>query len=257
MVNLYPHQEEVLRKTRNFKRVAYYLDMGLGKTFVGSEKANSFKEKIVVVCQKSKLQDWMEHFQNNYDLEVFNLRKTTALPPKKCVGVINYDLLYRREFAFSDFTLLLDESGMIQNENAKRTKYILKLKPTNVILLSGTPTSGKYEKLYSQLKLLGWDISKKDFYKEYTITKSISVGNFSIPVVVGYKNVDKLKQILKEHGAVFMKSEDVINLPMANTIVMNDLPPKGYKSFMQTGIARIDGRDLIEIPPCRKGCTHV
>ena len=245
MVNLYPHQKEVLKKTQSFNRVAYYLDIGLGKTFVGSEKANSFKEKIVVVCQKSKLQDWIEHFQNNYDLEVFNLRKTTALPSKKCVGVINYDLLYRREFAFSDFTLLLDESGMIQNENAKRTKYILKLKPTNVILLSGTPTSGKYEKLYSQLKLLGWDISKKDFYKEYIVTKSISVGNFSIPVVVGYKNVDKLKQILKEHGAVFMKSEDVINLPMANTIVMNDLPPKGYKSFMQTGIARIDGRDLI------------
>lgn len=27
---LYPHQKEVLEKTKNLNRVAYYMDMGLG-----------------------------------------------------------------------------------------------------------------------------------------------------------------------------------------------------------------------------------
>lgn len=33
-----PHQEEVLNLTDDKNRCAYYLDMGLGKTFVGAEK---------------------------------------------------------------------------------------------------------------------------------------------------------------------------------------------------------------------------
>lgn len=65
--------------------------------------------------------------------------------------------------SLEDFTLLLDESSMIQNDKAKRTKAILKLKASNVILLSGTPVGGKYENLYSQLKLLGWKITKNNF----------------------------------------------------------------------------------------------
>lgn len=55
---------------------------------------------------------------------------------------------------FRDFTLMLDESSMITNPTAKRTKFVHALEPENVILLSGTPTGGKYEKLWSQLKLL-------------------------------------------------------------------------------------------------------
>ena len=79
------------------------------------------------------------------------------------VGVINYDLVFRRKYIahITDFTLLLDESSLICNENAKRSKFILKLQTESVILLSGTPTAGKYERLWSQLKLLGWDINKK------------------------------------------------------------------------------------------------
>ncbi len=37
-IKLYPHQVQALEKTKNFNHVAYYLDMGLGKTFIGSEK---------------------------------------------------------------------------------------------------------------------------------------------------------------------------------------------------------------------------
>ena len=38
-VQLYPHQTKALEETKQFNRVGYFLDMGLGKTFVGSEKA--------------------------------------------------------------------------------------------------------------------------------------------------------------------------------------------------------------------------
>ena len=37
-MELYQHQKQVLSDTERFNRVGYFLDMGLGKTFVGSEK---------------------------------------------------------------------------------------------------------------------------------------------------------------------------------------------------------------------------
>ena len=40
-MQLFPYQAAQLEASRNFNRVAYYHDMGLGKTFTGAEKAMS------------------------------------------------------------------------------------------------------------------------------------------------------------------------------------------------------------------------
>ena len=121
------------------------------------------------------------------------------------------------------------------------------MNPNNVILLSGTPTSGKYEKLWSQLKLLGWTISKDLFYKQYVVTDWIEdpESGFKIPHVTGYKNVDRLKQKLVEHGAVFMKSEDVFDLPEQVVSKIKIRPPKTYWKFIRDEIITIDGREYI------------
>ena len=253
-MQLFPHQSKALDETKDFNRVAYYLDMGLGKTFVGSEKANSFPERIVLVCQKTKIEDWIKHFREYYPLTVFDLTDKRQLEEftgtiGKCVGVINYDLVFRRSYFahITGFTLMLDESSIIQNEAAKRSKFILKMQPENVILLSGTPTAGKYEKLWSQLRLLGWNISKDLFYKQYVETEWIEDHNsgFRIPHVVGYKNVDRLKKKLAEHGAIFMKSEEVFDLPEQMMIPIHSKPTKEYRKFMRDAVIDIDGREFI------------
>ncbi len=167
-MQLFPYQAAQLEASRGFNRVAYYHDMGLGKTFTGAEKAVSYDNPSLVVCQKSKIDDWIKHFRQHYSLTVFNLTDKKQYQEffwtvGKFVGVINYDLIFRRREMqnLENFTLILDESSCIQNETAQRSKFILKMRPQNVILLSGTPTAGKYEKLWSQLHLLGRGISKK------------------------------------------------------------------------------------------------
>ncbi len=65
-MELFKHQEEALKLTEGQNRVAYYLDMGLGKTFVGSEKAMLLNKDILIVCQKSKIEDWKKHFFKYY-----------------------------------------------------------------------------------------------------------------------------------------------------------------------------------------------
>lgn len=262
MVNLFPHQKTALEMTSSQNRVAYYLDMGLGKTFVGSEKMLELDKRInLVVCQKSKVGDWVEHFKEHYWYSVLDLTNKkdfecfveaitakSFLPQPKFVGVINYDLIFRRPELgqLKEFTLMLDESSLIQNEMSKRSKFILKkLKPKNVILLSGTPTGGKYEKLWSQCRLLGWKISKEAFWNTYVKFHFEDKDGFPLKVIDGYQNVDRLKRKLREHGAVFMKSDEVFDLPQQ--IDSNIFVPttKEYRKFRKDSIISYSGQEFV------------
>ena len=245
-MELYEHQKKALELTNQFNKVAYYLDMGLGKTYVGSEKMHKLKNDMnIVVCQKSKIQDWIDHFVRLYpgysiynltDKEQFRLFREGIGFYSKKIGVINYDLIFRRPYflELENFTLMLDESSVIQNTKAKITKYILKMKPKNVILLSGTPSSGKYENLWSQIHLLGWKISEELYNKQYVNWEKENIGGTPIRHVSKeepYKNVDRLKRKLGEYGAVFMKTEECFDLPEQIEIPINIQTSKEYKKF--------------------------
>lgn len=233
--------------------------MGLGKTFVGSEKMNQLNIKVnLVVCQKSKVDDWVEHFCKYYSKEQFEFvidgTKKASLDffvkekYQSAVCIINYDLIFRRpELAkLKDFTLMLDESSLVQNENSKRSRFILrKLKPKNVILLSGTPTGGKYEKLWSQCKLLGWPITKTLYWNTY-IRYHYEEGNgFPFKVVDGYKNVENLKQKLREYGAVFMKSDEVFDLPEQIDSKIYVAITKEYRKFNKDSIVTFENQEFV------------
>lgn len=262
-MQLYKHQEEVLNKTESFTHVGYFLDMGLGKTFVGSEKMWELNAPVnLLICQKSKIQDWVDHFKTYYpDFLVYDLthktqsimfRQNIAAPiqePVQVLGVINYELAFRRSYIahISSFTLMLDESQYIQNETAKRSKFVLSLKPQNVILLSGTPTSGKYERLWSQCQLLGWNISKKAYWNTYIETDWVEdpASGYSRQVVTGYKQVERLKKKLALHGAVFMKTEEAFELPAQQEITVRVPATKDYFKFMRSGYLQAGDLELV------------
>lgn len=266
-MKLYKHQEEALERTKTFNKCAYYHDMGLGKTFTGSEKMRMLNNNVnLIICQKSKVADWVEHCETNmptkfvtFDLtnkQDFDLFLSWRNPDTKKIGIINYELIFRREelASLQDFTLLLDESSMIQNDKAKRTKAILKLKASNVILLSGTPVGGKYENLYSQLKLLGWKITKKEFWNNYINFEMVQFGGpFSpmIPKIKGYKNVDELKKMLKIYGADFLKSDEVFDLPEQNFNTVKVPTSKEYKKFKKEKYICINNKEFIGDTPLK------
>lgn len=246
-MQLYPHQINALKQTENFNRVAYYLDMGLGKTFVGSEKLKQLNTPYnLLVCQKSKIDDWYEHFKTHYDYEPIIFDKQKSIP-KNSVLIINYDLVWRRPEikGLKDFTLMLDESQYIKNESASRSKFILKINPENVILLSGTPTGGKYEELWSQLKLLGWNISRELFWRQFIDFEYREYDENYVPIIKGYKNVDRLKQKLHEYGAVFMKSDEVFDLPEQIDTVIKINNTKEYMKFKNDRVVTVDNVTLV------------
>ena len=267
-MKLFPHQEEVLKKTEQYGSAGYFLDMGLGKTFVGSEKMKQIGNTVnLVICQKSKVKDWMDHFRTYYpEFKLYdatshlkadkrsyeygfwmNYRNNTMFPS---VVFINYELAWRKPelLKLKDFTLILDESSLIQNLKAKQTKFVMKLKPKNVILLSGTPSSGKYENLVSQCQLLGWDISEHTYNSQYVNWTTIKVSGIKIRTVDKddpYKNVERLKRKLSEHGAIFMKTEEVMNLPEQIDIPVLLERSKEYNQFTRDLILDIGDETLV------------
>ena len=211
----------------------------------------------LIICQKSKVDDWVSHIETYYGSKtsVLDLTKKDYFDSfinctvdddllewntMPITGIINYDLIWRRPelLQLEHFTLVLDESSLIQNEKAKRTKFIMKLKIDNVILLSGTPTGGKYEKLISQMNLLGWNQSVDWEWNE-------TDDGFWQKKILGYKNEERLKQKMRKFGCNFLKTDDVFDLPPQ--INQNVYVPitKDYIKFRKNQYIEIDGKELM------------
>lgn len=199
---------------------------------------------------------WVEHFKTYYDLQVIdctvpkNITWMTENQDQSYIAVINYELLFRRKWFLdlTDFTLMLDESSLIQNGKAKRTKFILKMQPDNVILLSGTPVSGKYENLWTQAHLLGWKISEAAFNRTYVNWTTIQVGTMYHKIVdkeEPYQNIDRLKRKLRANGAVFVKTKEVYDLPEQTFIKRYVSPSNEYKKFERNKYIRFGEIELL------------
>lgn len=261
-MTLYQHQKDVLQQTEKYNKVAYYLDMGLGKTYCGSYKAVSFNKPILIICPKSLIPQWVEHFNDVHtEWGTYDLTKKKRLDEFICaerinkVGIINYESAWRKSelLKLRDFTLMLDESQAIANNTSKQTKGVLKLKFDNLILLSGTPCSNaRYDKLYTQLKMLGLHMNKRSYEDRYCNFFEMEKSGIKFRVLSKtnpYKNVDELKQVMRELGCVFMKTDEVIDLPEQRFINVWVQPSKYYKTFVKDGYVDCGDTEYISSSP--------
>lgn len=107
-MQLYSHQQKALNETKDFNRVAYYLDMGLGKTFVGAEKMKLFKRKnknwavlkvsnivqydsmgyprVLCICSDGE-QRWIDTYDKEDDVEI----KWTNAPKNGWIKVHGFE----------------------------------------------------------------------------------------------------------------------------------------------------------------------
>lgn len=254
-MTFYDFQMDAISKAEEYTSVALYHPMGSGKTYTGAEIMSRYGESTnIIICQKSKVEDWFDHIKTNYpNFEVFNLTDASDFDrffnsDKPKVGIINYDIIFLRKklLTLSDFTLVLDESSVIQNETTKRCKTVMKMKFSHIILLSGTPVGGKYERLWSQMFLVGWGISKKTFYNQFVDFHYADFNGFPQMVVDGYKHTERMKRKMREHGCQFLTQEEVLPfLPDTIEQKIRVKKSKDYDEFNRTSIIDIDGETLV------------
>lgn len=241
------------------------MEAGTGKTTTSSHKAVTYNAPIIVVAPKAVCSQWLEHFKSahpewlRYDLQKKQqFTNFVHAEAQNRIGVITYGLVWRRPelMKLKGFTLILDESHNICNPTSKQTKGVMKLKFDNLILLSGTPNGGAYEKLYTQMKMLGYKQNKKQFTDRYCNMFTMESGGVKFQVLSKtnpYKNIDELNKILRDDlHCVFLKTNDVIELPSQHFIPIDVPVTKQYKAFIVNDYIDLGDKEYIAGSPTEK-----
>lgn len=264
MRKLYNFQRDILYKVKNHSRCALYCGLGTGKTLMSLTKAkrmcidHALPLYVLIVCQKSKVSDWCEEAKEVFadtNMSVRCLHSTASINEyikNGHIGVITYDLIWRRKnldnIMEHDYVMIMDESSLIQHETAKRTKSCMKYAKSayGVILCSGTPISGKYEHLWTQLVILGWDIRKRAFWNRYVDYEIDKSQGFPLMIVHGYKREENLHKKMAEYGCVFLKTEDAVDLPEAQNINIKVPVIDEYNYFRRYHLVTLsDGTEIV------------
>lgn len=260
--HLYPHQVRILADLYKYNKCAMFLEMGTGKTICGAIKSTSYYKPVLIVCPKSVIPQWIECFEEwCKDYSVYDLTNKKQLQSfmddeaDLKMGVINYESAWRKSelLKLKGFTLILDESQAISNPTSKQTKGIVKLKFDNLVLLSGTPCSNaRYDKLYTQLRLLGLNMNKRSYEDRYCNFFEMEKAGVRFRVlskVTPYKRTEELKNVIDDLGGRFMKTDEVIELPQQRFIDVPIKPSKYYKTFVKDGYVDCGEYEYISSSP--------
>ena len=264
-IELYHYQQDIIDKLEPYNKVALYMECGTGKTLTSSTKAVTYNVPIIIVCPKAVLLQWLEHFNNvhpnYYTYNLTNKKQLQSFIDSKSdlkMGVITYGLVWRRPelLKMKGYTLICDESHNLCNPTSKQTKGVMKLPYENLILLSGTPNGGAYEKLYTQMKMLGYQQNKMQFEDRYCNMFTMETGGIKFKVLSKknpYKHIDELNQILREDlHCVFLKTNEVNELPEQRFIDVPVAVTKDYQRFLKDDYIDLGDKEYISGSPTSK-----
>lgn len=251
MYTLMPHQEQALERLKKTGgRQLLNLCPGAGKTLTALTYVKDFK-RVLIVCPASVLGVWQDECKK----WGFNIPARLDLPKAKREAVykswegwmvMSYETLrsdFKNLSVLTFDALVLDESQKIKSPTSKVSKAIRKLARSieHRLLLSGTPLINGWQDLWSQIETVSPGSMYGNFWTFRNMHAIMPIPN--VPAIKGWKNVDKIKEMVKPHMLTVDKYEIQKNLPPVSEV---DIPVKLSKKEMD---AYIRARDefLIEL----------
>jgi SNF2 family DNA or RNA helicase len=147
--------------------------------------------------------------------------------------------------------MAIDESTTIKNPDAKRTKNICTLGPHAKYrrILTGSPITKSPLDLYKQCEFLSTELlghsSYYTFRTRYAIMKTANFGGRSVQIVVGYRNLSELTDMLKVFSYRVLKDE-CLDLPkktfMRRVVKLTKEQEHAYKQMSQLALAQFKGK---------------
>ena len=267
---LYDFQRQALDKIESRDNAALFWQMGAGKTISAiqlTERETWNTPTLICLVLKSTVSQWTEELAEQTDRQVFNGYKKSKRDGVKAfinaagrkALVIGYDAYKAKSGAElrqyindneKDVTMICDESSLIGHMTSERTKAVMKTQVRHRLLLSGTPaTGGKMEAMIPTMNMLGWSITKEKFLQQFCHVYEWTDPTrpwMTIPIIQGYKNIDKLREGLQEHGGSFITMEEAgVQLPATTEQIISVQTPPEYKRFMKNGIVKIGDQEII------------
>ena len=265
---LYDFQRQALDKIQDRDNAALFWQMGAGKTISSIELTERWNSQILIcLVLKSTVSQWIDELQGQTDRQVFNGYKKSKKDGVKAfidatgrkALVIGYDAYKAKSAAElrqyindneENVTMICDESSLIGHMTSERTKAVMKTKTKHRLLLSGTPaTGGKMEAMIPTMNMLGWNITKEKFLQQFCHVYEWTDPTrpwMTIPIIQGYKNIDKLREGLQEHGGSFITMEEAgVQLPATTEQIISIQTPPEFKKFIKNGIVKIGDTEIV------------
>jgi len=246
--NPYDHQRAALGASWDKHEFAYFMEMGTGKSKVLIDNLAilydyGHVDSAFIVAPKGVYQNWVEleipkhlpdHIHNiivswypnpNKEQKADLLSLFSPTPDLK-IFVMNIEALstkkgtsFAEKFLLGHKTLfVIDESTTIKNPTARRTKSAIKLSKLASYrrILTGSPITKSPLDLYSQCafldeELLGFS-SFFSYRNHFAVMQKRSIATHSFQQIVGYRNLEDLKDILGGFSYRVLK-QDCIDLP--------------------------------------------
>jgi len=278
----YEHQLKSLQRSLHRQEYAYFLEMGLGKSKVLLDNAAILFDEgkidaLVVVTPKGNLRNWdkleiprhlPEHIERkvlvwqpnhtrawreSYDemvkddshgrLNILTINVEAFSTKKGCVFVENFLNVHHCMMA-------VDESTLIKNPKAQRTKNLLKLStlPRYKRILTGFPVTKAPLDLFSQCaflspNLLGFS-SYYAFRARYAVIKQRQLGRGrSFQEIVDFQRLDELQGALSDFSVRYTKDE-CLDLPekvyMRREIEMTQEQKDAYHTMKKEALMIIE-----------------
>jgi len=156
--------------------------------------------------------------------------------------------------------LAIDESTAIKSPKARRTKAVIKIgkKAKYKRILTGFPVTQSPMDLWAQCNflhptLLGEDVGDNyfQFQYRYAILKKRSVGSHSFNMLVGYRNLDALSDIIKKFSSRVMKA-DCLDLPdkiyTQRQVQLTPDQARIYNEIKEYALAHLGDDDFLTAP---------
>jgi len=233
---------------RGEKEFALLMEMGCGKTKVLLDSSsylydNGYINGILVICPNGVKGTWKKeieiHMADHVDRNVIiwtgqkTKKHEEELSTLFIADKVHFNILIMNVDAFATergrrvadrylmtrrALMVVDESTMIKNPTAIRTKAITKL--GNLaryrVIMTGSPVTKSPEDLYAQCNFLNHELlgfsSIYTFRNRHCQLQRLSFGGRSFNKVTGYKNLEELNHKLKQFSYRVLKKE-ALDLP--------------------------------------------
>lgn len=273
----YRHQELCLERSRRLDAFALLMEPGTGKTKLDIDDTCDLYDRgeidmHLIFAPNGVHRQWLEEEYPKHAPIAYHgafwrsgtsnkdVAAVLADPrPRLKVVAVNIEAMSHKSIVKQVFEMVkgrkvkisVDESQTIKTPGASRTKSMLKLRDMSLYrrLLTGTEISTGYENLYSQFAFLDPGIigchTYTEFKHEYCITRIM--GDY--PVIVGYRNIERLRERMAPY--VFMAEKlDCLDLPPFSDVLhyvdMTPAQSRVYIDLRDEYLAELESGQIVE-----------
>jgi len=244
-------------------RFALFSEMGAGKSLPCAVLAKGVIEDdicdhVLIITPKAVLDDWRDIFKDFVYCDFKNLVTVYHAPKKvreffqlRPIVIMTYETVVADVERFVQLAqskrlmVVLDEAHRVRTTTSSRYKAIDSIcrHATRVYLLTGTPLPNGLVNAFAYINLLAPGM----YYQNLFHFKKLHVKTspYSKRVIIGYRNEDRVTQILNSMSIRHLM-EDVVDLPpVSNTtryVEWDDAQRKAYMTLMEDGLLELEDR---------------